>query len=190
LVYVQAAVPPKRRGNRLIGVLLAIVGAAIFAGLYAVVVVVINHLQGGAQFGSPANEFINVFSSAYFSVAVVAFLVLMIVLVIVLNRAGWWAHVFGSLILAIAVYFATIGGLLFIGNVLGYSPNPLTFAGLAVEPWVIATAVVARETSIWMGLGIAARGRRVKARNVEARAAFDREQEAKRAEHAGAVAGV
>jgi hypothetical protein len=90
------------------------------------------------------------------------------------------------------VYFGMIGILLLIGNVFHGSPTPVTFAALAVNPWVIAAAVVAREASIWTGLGIAARGRRVKARNVEARAAFDREQEATRAEYAatGPVAGI
>jgi hypothetical protein len=189
-VYVQPDFPPKKRGNRLIGVLLSLVGAAIFAGVYALVVVLINHLEGGKSFGTADTEFINVFGSAYFTVAVGSFLVLMILLVLLLNRAGWWAHVLGSLILAVAVYFVAIGALLFIGNTLGYSSATLTFAGLAVSPWVIAAAVVAREVSIWTGLGIAARGRRVKVRNVEARAAFDREQEAKKADYAGTVAGV
>jgi hypothetical protein len=163
-VYTAPPIPPKKRGNRGIGVLLALVGAILFAGLYAVVVVLINHVQGGRFFGAPSAEFVNVFGSAYFTVAVGAFLVLMILLVLFLNRAGWWAHVLGSLLLAVAVYFATIGGLLFIGN----------------------------EVSIWSGLGIAARGRRVKARNVEARQSFDREQEATRAEYAGTgtVSGV
>ena len=49
--------------------------------------------------------------------------------------------------------------------------------------WMIAAALVAREVSIWIGLAIAARGRRVKARNVETRTAWDREQEEKKAEY-------
>ena len=42
-----------------------------------------------------------------------------------------------------------------------------TFGGLAVNPFIIIAALVAREVSIWIGLAIAARGRRVKARNHE-----------------------
>ena len=181
-IYVQPDLPPKKRGNRLVGTLLSIVGGALFAGLYAVVSAIILDLREHDLFGP---DFVSFLSSAFFWVPVVVFLVGLILLVLVLNRSGWWAHVFGSLILAIAVYFAMIGVLLLIGNVFHGSPTVVTFAALAVNPWVIAAAVVAREVSIWTGLGIAARGRRVKVRNVEARAAFDREQDAKKAEHAG-----
>jgi hypothetical protein len=181
-IYVQPDLPPKKRGNRLVGTLLSIVGGALFAGLYAVVSAIILDLREHDLFGP---DFVSFLSSAFFWVPVVVFLVGLILLVLVLNRSGWWAHVFGSLILAIAVYFAMIGVLLLIGNVFHGSPTVVTFAALAVNPWVIAAAVVAREVSIWTGLGIAARGRRVKVRNVEARAAFDREQDAKKAEYAG-----
>lgn len=186
LVYVAAPVPPKKRGNRLVGTLLAIVGGVIFVALFAAVGGLIIDLRDGDLFGP---EFITFVSSAFFWVPVGVFLVGLILMVLLLNRAGWWSHVLGSLILAIAVYLGTIGVLLFIGNVLHGSPTPITFASLAINPWVIATAIVAREVSIWIGLAIAGRGRRVKARNVESRAAFDREQEAKRAEYAGTVAG-
>ncbi|MDP9026682.1 MAG: hypothetical protein M3N46_03890 [Actinomycetota bacterium] len=187
MVYVAPPVPPKKRGNRGIGVLLSFVGGLLFAGVYVVVSAVILDLREGDLFGP---DFVSFVSSAFFWVPIATFLVGMILLVLMLNRAGWWAHVFGSLILAIAVYFGMIGLLLLIGNVFHASSTVVTFAALAVNPWVIAAAVVAREVSIWTGLGIAARGRRVKARNVEERAAFDREQEATRAEYAGTPAGV
>ena len=187
-LYAQPDLPPKKRGNRGIGVLLSVVGALLFAGVYAVVSAVILDLREGDLFGP---DFVSFLRSAFFWVPVSTFLVGLILLVLVLNRAGWWAHVFGSLILAIVVYFGMIGLLLLIGNIFHGSPTFVTFAALAVNPWIIAAAVVSREVSIWTGLGIAARGRRVKARNVEARATFDREQEAKRAEYAGpATVGV
>ncbi len=187
VVYVAPPVPPKRRGNRLFGVLFSVVGAVVFAALYGVVSAFIIDVRSGDLFG-PA--FIAFLSDAFFWVPVAVFLVGMVLLVLLLNRAGWWAHVLGSLILAVAVYFGMIGLLLFIGNTLHGSPDPITFASLAVNPWVLAAAVVARESSIWIGLAIAARGRRVKVRNVEARDAFDREQDAKRAEYAGTAAAV
>jgi hypothetical protein len=185
VVYVAPPVPPKKRGNRLIGILLSLAGTVLFAALYAVVAAFIIDVRSGDLFG-PA--FISFLESAFFWVPAVVFLVAMIVLVLLLNRAGWWAHVLGSLLVAVAVYFGMIGLLLFIGNTLHSSPRPVSFAELAINPWVLAAAVVARELSIWSGLGISARGRRVKARNVEARAAFDREQEQKRAEYAAATA--
>ena len=48
---------------------------------------------------------------------------------------------------------------------------------------LIATGVVAHEVSIWVGAAISMRGRGVKARNAEARDAFDREQTETRAQH-------
>ncbi|CAN5190845.1 hypothetical protein BH11ACT4_BH11ACT4_00030 [soil metagenome] len=188
-VYVAPPVPPKKRGNRLVGTLLSIVGAILFVGVYGVVSAFILDLRGGDLFGP---DFLSFLSSAFFWVPVATFLVGLILMVLILNRAGWWAHVLGSLILAVAVYFGMIGLLLLIGNVFHGSPTPVTFGALAVNPWVITAAVAAREVSIWTGLGIASRGRRVKLRNVEARASFDREQDAQRAEHAGtgSLAGV
>jgi hypothetical protein len=184
IVYVAPPVPPKKRGNRLIGVLLAIAGTVFFAALYGVVSAFIIDLRSGDLFGP---TFISFLGSAFFWVPGVVFLVAMVLLVLILNRAGWWAHVLGSLVLAVAVYFGMIGVLLFIGNTLHSSPRPISFAELAVNPWVLAAAVVARELSIWTGLGIAARGRRVAARNAEAQAAFVREQEQKRAENVAAA---
>jgi hypothetical protein len=180
VVYVTAPVPPKVRGNRVVGSLLSILGAIIFAALYAVVSGLIIDLQSGDLFGPTFGSFLG---SAFFWVPGLVFLVGLVLLTLILNRAGWWAHVLGSLVLAIAVYFGMIGVLLLIGNVFHGSPKPITFAELAVNPWVIAAAIVAREVSIWIGLAIAARGRRVKARNLETRAAFDREQQEKKAEY-------
>lgn len=180
VVYVQTPIPPRARGNRLVGVLLALVGAVLFAVVLGVVAGVIFDLQSGELFGTTFGAFLG---SAFFWVPVLAFLVGLVLLVLILNRAGWWAHVLGSLILAFGVYFGTIGVLLLIANVFHGSPQPITFAQLTINPLVIAAALVAREVSIWMGLAIAARGRRVKIRNVETRTAWDREQEEKRAEY-------
>jgi hypothetical protein len=180
VVYVEAPVPPRARGNRVVGVLLAILGAVIFAVVFAIASGILINIQYGDLFGPVFGAFLG---GAFFWAPGLVFLVGLVLLVLILNRAGWWAHVLGSLVLAIAVYFGTIGALLVIGNVFHGSPQTLTFAQLAVHPFVIAAAVIAREVSIWIGLAIAARGRRVKARNVEARTAWDREQEEKKAEY-------
>jgi hypothetical protein len=185
VVYVETPVPPRPRGNRVVGVLLAILGAVIFAAVFAIASGLLIDLQYHDLFGPMFGAFLG---SAYFWVPVLVFLVGLVLLVLILNRAGWWTHVLGSLVLAIAVYFGTIGALLVIGNVFHGAPQTLTFAELAVHPFVIAAAVIAREVSIWIGLAIAARGRRVKARNVETRTAWDREQEEKRAEREQAAA--
>jgi hypothetical protein len=184
VVYMAPPIPPKRRGNRGVGVLLSIVGAILFAAVYGVVSAVIIDFQSRDFFGP---QFVSFLGSAFFWIPVVVFLVGLVLLVLLLNRAGWWAHVLGSLVLAFVVYFGMIGLLLFVGNTLHESPTSVTFAALATNPWVIAAAVVTREVSIWIGLAIAARGRRVRARNIETRAAFDREQESRRAEYSGAA---
>ncbi|HEY4153587.1 MAG TPA: hypothetical protein VGM38_09730 [Pseudolysinimonas sp.] len=180
VVYVETPVPPRARGNRVVGVLLAILGAVIFAAVFAIACALLIDLQYGDLFGPMFGAFLG---SAYFWVPALVFLVGLVLLVLILNRAGWWTHVLGSLVLAVAVYFGTIGALLLAGNVFHGSPQPLVFAQLAVHPFVIAAAVIAREVSIWIGLAIAARGRRVKERNVETRTAWDLEQEEKKAEH-------
>ncbi len=46
---------------------------------------------------------------------------------------------------------------------------------LLTDPYIITAALIAREVSLWMGAAISARGRRVKQRNVDARAAYERE---------------
>jgi hypothetical protein len=43
-----------------------------------------------------------------------------------------------------------------------------------LNPGAIAAGVVAREVPIWFGAWIAARGRKVTARNIEARQEYDR----------------
>lgn len=166
VVYVQAPIPPRLRGNRGVGSLLAVLGAVVFAVVFAVASIVAFVLKGD---GEPMSTFSLFIQSAVFWVPVLVFLVAFVLLVLVVNRAGWAAHVFGSLLVGLAVYFGSIGILLLIGNISAAATgdSPGTFGALALNPFVIIAALAAREVSIWIGLAIAARGRRVKARNVE-----------------------
>ena len=122
--------------------------------------------------------------SAIFWIPIMMFALGFIVVTVILNRAGWWAHVIGSLLVAVFVYFSTIGLLVLVAGLTHDKANSL-FATWAINPLMIAAALVAREVSIWIGLAIAARGRRVRARNAETRAEWDREQDEKRAEYEG-----
>lgn len=166
VVYVQAPVPPRLRGNRGVGSLLAVLGAVLFAVVFAAASVVAFVLKGDSD---PMSTFALFIQNAVFWVPVLVFLVAFVLLVLIVNRAGWPAHVFGSLLVGLAVYFGSIGILLLIGNVGAAATGdaPGSFGELALNPFVIIAALVAREVSIWVGLAIAARGRRVKARNVE-----------------------
>ena len=69
------------------------------------------------------------------------------------------------------------------------SPVP-SFGVLLSQPFIIIAALVAREVSIWIGLAIAARGRRVKARNLELVDEWEQEHAETKAqyERAGATA--
>lgn len=183
VVYVQAPLPPRVRGNRVVGVLLALVGTVVFAAVYAGAAAIPLAIRfSGAGFSPAFSAFVQ---NAIFWIPIMMFALGFIVLTVILNRAGWWAHVLGSLLVALFVYFASIGLLLLVGNVVSLTPAQANsaFGALATNPLMIAAALVAREVSIWIGLAIAARGRRVRARNDETRTAWDREQEEKRAEY-------
>jgi hypothetical protein len=56
------------------------------------------------------------------------------------------------------------------------------------SPFVIVSAVLAREVVLWTGGIISRRGRRLRARNLENREAYDRELATARAEHERAAA--
>ena len=183
VVYVEAPLPPRVRGNRVVGVLLALLGTVVFAAVYAAAAAIPLALRySGTAFSPVFSAFVQ---NSIFWIPILMFALAFIVLTVILNRAGWWAHVLGSLLVALFVYFASIGLLLLVGNVFGKTPDQASsaFGALATNPLMIAAALVAREVSIWIGLAIAARGRRVKARNVETRTAWDREQEEKKAEY-------
>jgi hypothetical protein len=181
VVYVQAPIPPRVRGNRVVGVLLALLGTVVFAVVYAGAAAIPLAIRfNGAGFSPAFSAFVQ---NAIFWIPIMMFALGFVLVTVILNRAGWWAHVLGSLLVAVFVYFASIGLLLLVGNVVSLTPAQATsaFGSLATNPLMIAAALVAREVSIWIGLAIAARGRRVKTRNVETRTAWDREQEEKRA---------
>jgi hypothetical protein len=182
VVYVQAPVPPRPKGNRGIGSLLAVLGAAVFAAVFAGACIVAFFLKGDSD---PMNTFALFIQSAIFWVPVLVFLVAFVLLVLLVNRAGWAAHVFGSLLVAVAVYFGSIGILLAVAGISAAATGDAgeTFGGLAVNPFIIIAALVAREVSIWVGLAIAARGRRVKARNHEIVDEWEREHADTRAQY-------
>lgn len=182
VVYVQAPVPPRLRGNRGIGSLLAVLGAVVFAAVFAGASIASFFLQGDT---APMSTFALFIQSAIFWVPVLVFLVAFVLLVLIVNRAGWAAHVFGSLLVAVAVYFGSIGILLAVAGISAAATGGAgeTFAGLAVNPFIIIAALAAREVSIWIGLAISARGRRVKARNHEIVDEWEREHADTRAQY-------
>lgn len=200
VVFVEAPVPPRKQGNRGIGVLFALLGTLVFALVYGLVIMLLIALVQPTVFplddlGASPLGFGGVYTaflaSPYFWVPVLAFLVAYVLLVLLLNRAGWPLHILASILLALVVYFASIGVFLLFDGVGLMTPTQASeaFAGFALDPRLLIAAVAAREVAVWMGLAIAARGRKVRQRNAERLSTFEREVAETRAEHERAAAG-
>ena len=163
--------------------LATIVFAVVYAGVAAILIMVI----------SPDNAVATItgfFSNSLFYVPVLVFLVAMILWALLANRTGWWSWVIGSLVIAAITYFATIGIFVLMEGGFGLAPSQATtaFVALAINPALIAAALVARECAIWFGAAIAKRGRTVRERNYATWQAFENEQSQKRAELGGTAA--
>lgn len=174
VVYVDSVAPPKPRSNRVIGSLLAVLGAAIFAVLYALIVALLLQL-GLLPKVNAETGFGDFIQDAVFWVPVLFFAIGFVLVVLLLNRAAWWLHVLGSLLVAVIVYFGSIAMLLLVTSIAG---DQKSFASVATSAYVLIATFTAREVSIWIGFLIALRGGRVKELNKAAREAFDSEQAA------------
>lgn len=171
VVYVTVPAAPVKKGNRGLGSLFAVLAAGVYAVLLAIVFTII-------WFSVGASSPLAVIFNATFFIPVLFFAAALVLLVLVLNRAGWWTYVIGSVVVALAVYFGAAGSLLLLNGGLLETPESAAaiFRSILGNPLVIAAALLAREVAIWAGILIAYRGRKVKARNAEARATWDREQ--------------
>jgi hypothetical protein len=177
VVYIEAPQPPRKKGNRAIGSLIALASAVLFAVLYAVILYIVElSIEGSANFGFLSNE--------AFWTPVVVFAIGFIILVVVVNRAGWAAYVVGSILVGVFTYFATATVILLLNaSHLQPSEGGEFFQAVLTTPAIIIAGLLAREVSLWVGFAVAARGRRVRARNVEAREAYERDFAATRAEY-------
>lgn len=173
VVYVQPVTPPKKLHNRGIGSLLALAATVVFAAALAGATWVLGWLTEG----SVGFQFLG---AAKFWLPVGVFAVAFVLLVLLANRASWWAYILGSIFVAVGVYFGTIALALAFDTILRV-PAPSTFGAALVSPFVIIAALLAREVSMWFGSILARRGRKLKVRNAEARAAYEREAAERRA---------
>jgi hypothetical protein len=181
VVYVQAPTPPAPRHNRGFGVLISLLGAVAFALLFIGVVAVIVAIAG-ASVDETLGQFLR---SIAFWVPVAVYAVVSILFALIVNRAAWWAHALGSLFVAALTYAISAGIILLALDVIGMTPEQgvQKVAEVFGSPWLITALVIAREVSLWFGLAISARGRRVKERNVADRAAFEQSVADRRAEY-------
>lgn len=178
VIYVHTPPEPRSKGNRGAGAAIAVGSGLIFTAILAIVTAII----GFTTTGTVRFAFL---SNAQFYWPTLFFVIGFVLLVLLANRASWWAYIFGSILVALVVYFGTVGAVMLSNGVILMTPaeaGTLFAAGL-VNPIVIAAALLAREVSLWTGSLIARRGRKVKGRNTEARSAWEREVAEKRAEH-------
>ncbi len=174
-VYITAPQPPRRKGNRVLGSLFAVLAAAVFAAAYAGVTALLILFVKPDGLGDAVGQFV---TGPLFYVPVLVFLVAMVLWALLANRASWWAWVLGSLVIGVVVYFATIGVLLLLAGGFGLTASQAAdlFRGFGLNPAVVVAALLAREVAVWSGAAIAARGRKVRERNYEAWQEFEREE--------------
>ncbi len=178
VVYVQAPTPPRKKGNRGGGAAIAVASGIIFAAALAA----LSALVGFFASGTFSFTFL---AQATFYIPVLLFIIAFVLLVLVANRASWWAYIFGSIVVAVVVYFGTIAlGLLSTGIILNTPEEAAArYAAQLTNPFVVIATLLAREVSLWMGALIARRGRKLKASNSVARDTWEREVAEKKAEH-------
>ncbi|TPW74783.1 hypothetical protein [Schumannella soli] len=174
--------PPKAQHNRLFGAGFALLSSIVFGALYGGIVAGILALRERAADWLPT--FLDFVTGQTFVIPVVAYAVLALIFALLLNRAHWFAHVVTSLVLGALVYAVAIVTTLLLAGVT--SLDSAASRNLLVEqienPWFIVAGLAARETAMWFGFIAAARGRKVVARNREARERFDRDQAEKKAQ--------
>lgn len=179
-IYLQRPEPPKKKSNRGVGILIALVGTVAFALLWVAAVLVVGSLLTPSdEFGPALREFFlggNAFGLRGWA-PVLAFFIGMVVLVQILNRARWWAYILGGLFVAVFVYLVYVGASLVEGQYWLRTPNEfaILLRSVWVNPFAVLAGVIAREMSIWTGAWLAARGRRLKARNAEAQADYEQQ---------------
>ena len=179
VVYVAVPAPPKKKGNRGFGVLLALAGAVVYSIALTIVLAIMSVVATGRlSLGFVGNP--------NFLIPVGLFAFGLILVVLLVNRAGWWSYVIGSVVVALIVYFGTVGLILLFNGVVFDTSEVASerFRSGLVQPLTIAAALVAREVAIWTGVVISYRGKKVKARNALARDTYAREEAARRAEAA------
>ena len=174
-IYVQAPTPPKTRGNRGFGVLVALIGTLLFALLYAGVAYLL--LLGRGDPAEATSVFTEFLTRAVFWVPVLAFFIGFALLAAIVNRGAWWYYAVFGLLVGVLVYFSYIGGSLLTVQAWTLTVGEATeFINQRwLDPFAIVAAVIAREIPIWLGGWIAARGRTVAERNRLAYEAYERE---------------
>lgn len=174
VVYLPTPLPPKKKSARVLGVAVALLASVVFTVVYALLAVLFIGIGGP---GSLAERFSVFAATPSFWMPVIAFLLGYVLLVVVVDRAGWWAHVLGGFLVALLVYVVFLLSTVLSAGALGAPADQVQQLLLRqlTNPLGWAAAIAAREVPIWVGGVVARRGRTLKARNAEAREAYERE---------------
>jgi len=182
VVYVQAPTPPPARHNRGFGVLISLLGAVAFALLYVAAAALVFVMTPHTMVEPTFNAFL---ASDAFWIPVAVYAVVSTLFALIVDRASWWAHVLGSIVVAALSYGISVGVLALVRNVVAMTPDDgmRLLADLATHALLLCVLALARECALWFGLAISARGRRVRESNIAARAAFEQSVADRRAEY-------
>ena len=178
-IYVQAPTKPRLRSNRGGGILIALLAMVVFALLYAAAAFIIIGVTS-TSVAATVTGFTTFAALPVVYIPILFFFLAYVGLIALVNRGGWWAYVLFGFIVAVVVYFSYIGGallgLVFDGtaDTVGAADLSRFVASLWLNPGAIAAGLIAREVPIWAGAWIARRGRSVTARNLKARAEYER----------------
>lgn len=177
-LYVQAPSEPEVRGNRGFGILIGLLGTIIFAALYAAAVAGLQLVLEGD--GTFVENLIQIATSWPFLMAAAGFFLAWVVTATIVNRSGWVHWVLGGFIIGLVVFLAWVGGFLIQERAWTLSVDEILaeVTGVAFTFGPVLAFVVAREIPVWLGGWIAARGRKVREANLEARAEYERVLEA------------
>jgi hypothetical protein len=177
-LYVQAPSEPEVRGNRGFGILIGLLATIIFAGLYAAAVAGLQLVLEGD--GTFVENLIQISTSWPFLLATAGFFLSWVVTATIVNRSGWVHWVLGGFIIGLVVFLAWVGGFLIQERAWTLNVDEVLaeVTGVAFTFGPVLAFVVAREIPVWLGGWIAARGRKVREANLEARAEYERVLEA------------
>lgn len=171
VVFVTAPQPPKKRGARGVGAVVTLLSAGVFTAVYAALVLLLGLIE--PRYGVAGA--LETIASVTFYLPVIIFFLAYLLLVVVVNGAGWWAHVLGGFIVAAVVWVGFVGAAIIAAGAFGATAAEVNAVVLQqlTNPLGFVAAIAAREVPIWVGGLVSRRGRTARARNVEARAAYE-----------------
>ena len=161
--FVAVSVTAAKMSNRKAAALIAVVGGFVFAVLYAAAALGLISLRQDASFVVASS--LAFLSTPIYWLTTALFTGLFVLLAIFAHRRSWTFFVWGSFVVGALTYAAALGA-----GLIAIHAWDLTFAGaqtalwegLAFNPLILIAPVIARETSLWLGLWISHRAKNLR----------------------------